>query len=281
MAGILSGLGDLGLGNLENMELYEAPKEADEQKKETAVVKVEEKDLLLDRTFKCPVCDRDFTAKTIKTGKAKLIGTDWNLRPRYEGIDPVKYDVQLCPQCGYAALSRFFPNMTSVQAKLVKENISQKVRLRSFDGETYSYEEAMERYKLALVNAVVKRGKSSEKAYICLKSSWLVRSYIEELEVESGNEQKIEELKGQEEEYLMNAYNGFVEARQSETFPMCGMDESTMDYLLAELAAHFKKYDVASKLIAGILTSTAANARMKDKARDLKDRVLAELKKRG
>lgn len=282
MAGILSGLGNLGLGNLENMELYETAKEAEEQKKaEAAVAKVEEKDFLLDRSFKCPVCDNDFSAKTIKTGKAKLLGTDWNLRPKYEGVDPVKYDVQLCSSCGYAALSRFFPNMTSVQAKLVKENISQKVRLHPFNGETYSYKEALERYQLALVNAVVKRGKASEKAYICLKSSWLVRSYIEELEAADGDAGKIEELKGQEEEYLMNAYNGFVEARQSENFPMCGMDESTMDYLLAELAAHFKKYDVASKLIAGILTSTAANARMKDKARDLKDRVLTELKKRG
>lgn len=278
MAGILSGLGDLGLGNLENMELFETPKEVEEKKEE---VKVEEKDLIYDKSFTCPVCDENFTAKIIKTGKAKLLGTDWDLRPRYEGIDPAKYDVQVCPKCGYSALSRFFPNVTSGQAKLIKENISQKVRMSPFNGEIYTYEEAAERYKLALVNAVVKRGRASEKAYICLKSAWVLRGYAEYLDETGDNTQDRAALKAQEEEYLTNAYTGFVEARQSETFPMCGMDESTIDYLLAELAAHFKKYDVASKLIASLLTSPSATTRMKDKARDLKEEILAELKKRG
>ena len=67
----------------------------------------------------------------------------------------------------------------------------------------------------------------------------------------------LEELKTQEEEYLQNAYDGFTEARQSESFPICGMDESTIDYLLAVLALHLKRYEVASKLVAGILTSSA------------------------
>ncbi len=278
MAGIFSGLGDLGLGNLENLELFETPKEVEEKKEE---IKIEEKDLIYDKTFSCPVCYGEFTAKIIKTGKAKLLGTDWDLRPKYEGIDPIKYDVQVCPKCGYAALSRFFPNITSGQAKLIKENISQKVRMSPFNGEIYTYEEAMERYKLTLVNAVVKRGRASEKAYICLKSAWLLRSYAEWLEETGDTTQNRDALKAQEEEYLSNAYTGFIEARQSETFPMCGMDESTIDYLLAELATHFKKYDVASRLIASLLTSPSATTRMKDKARDLKEEILAELKKKG
>jgi len=278
MAGIFDGLGNLGLGNLEGLELFAAPKT--EEKKEE-VVKVEEKDLIYDKTYSCPVCYEEFTCKIIKTGKAKLLGTDWDLRPRYEGIDPIKYDVQVCPTCGYSALSRFFPNITSAQGKLVKENISKNVRMSAFNGSIYTYEEAMERYKLALVNAVVKRGKASEKAYICLKSAWLLRSYAEWLDENGDTTKNKAELKAQEEEYLTNAFTGFVEARQSESFPMCGMDESTIDYLLAELATHFKKYDVASKLIASLLTSPFTPSRMKDKARDLKEEILAELKKKG
>lgn len=285
MAGILSGLSGLGLGNLENMDIYEAPQaEAAEKRKVEAAkaeaVKVEEKDLIYDKTLECPVCGEKFPTKIVKTGKAKLLGTDDDMRPKYEGIDPVKYDVELCPACGYAALTRFFPNITSGQAKLIRENISQKVRLHPFNGEIYTYEEAMERYKLALVNAVVKRAKASEKAYICLKSAWVLRGYTESL-AEKDDAKDKKELKAQEEEYLQNAYNGFVEARQSETFPMCGMDEITVDYLIAQLATHFKKYDVASKLVASILTSVSANARMKDKARDLKEQILADLKKKG
>lgn len=57
------------------------------------------------------------------------------------------------------------------------------------------------------------------------------------------------------------------------------MDEITIDYLIAVLAKQFGRYDVASKLIASILTSPSAGARMKDKARDLKEEILAELKR--
>lgn len=281
MAGILSGLEGLGLGNLENMDIFETPKNDASDAKQPEVNKVDEKDLIYDKAFNCPVCDNNFTAKIMKTGKAKLIGTDKDLRPTYEGIDPVKYDVQLCPKCGYAALTRFFSNITSGQAKLIRENITPNVRLRAYDGEIYTHEDALERYKLTLANAVVKRGRASEKAYICLKSAWLFRGYAEHLDDAGDRTVDRKALKAQEEEYLLNAYNGFVEARQSEGFPMCGMDEITVDYLLAELALRFKKYDVASKMVATILTSPSANNRMKDKARDLKDEILAELKNRG
>ena len=42
----------------------------------------------------------------------------------------------------------------------------------------YSYEKAIERYKLALYNTLVKKGKNSEKAYECLKISWLYRGDV-------------------------------------------------------------------------------------------------------
>lgn len=277
--GLLSGLGGLGLNGLENMDIYEDSEKAEVKKKAQEPVKIEEKDLIYDKNFKCPCCDGDAPTKIMKTGKAKLIGTDQDLRPRYEGIDTVKYDVVLCPSCGYTALTRFFPNLTSAQAKLIKEKISASVKIPVYKGDIYSYQEAVDRYQLALVNAVVKRGKASEKAYICLKSAWLMRGYGESVkDTEQGTPEFLAELWAKEEEYIQNAYNGFVEARQNEGFPMCGMDEITIDYLLGVLAARLKKYDVASRMVSSILTSTAANNRMKDKARDLKEQIMLELK---
>lgn len=279
MAGLLAGLASLGLGNLENADIFEKNKK-ENAAEGAAPAKMQEKDFLFDKGFKCPVCDKLFTSKTIRTGKAKLIDTDPDLRPRYEGIDMVKYDVQVCPQCGYAALTRFFNSMTDNQIKQIKEHISKSVQLKNYDGETYTYDEALERYKLALACAVVKRTKASEKAYICLKSAWLLRGYAENLEdTISGYQQKVAELAELENEYLTEAYEGFVEARQKEGYPMCGMDEITVDYLLAVLSARFKKYDVSSRLIASILASPVANNRMKDKTRELKNEILAELKK--
>ncbi len=270
MSGLLSGLSGLGLDKLETMSIFEEPKE---EKAVEEDMTPKEKDLVYDKVMECPVCGKEFTTKIMKTGKAKLLGTDQDLRPKYEGIDAIKYDVYLCSHCGYSALSRFFTSITSGQGKLIRDNISKNIHLKQHKGDIYSYEEALERYKLALANAIVKKAKNSERAYICLKSAWLLRGYEESLEGEEAQQK----FKAEENEYLLNAFNGFVAARQTESFPMCGMDEYTIDYLLSVLAIRTKNYDVANKLISSILAS-AANGRTKDRARDLKQQLIAELK---
>lgn len=278
---MLSGLSGMGLGGMENMDIFEDEEKAKEAKAKAASTQIEEKDIVFDRTYTCPVCDDEFISKAVRSSKAKLLGTDSDLRARYDIIDPGKYDVILCPKCGYAALSRFFDKIAQPQAKLVKEKISPSVKISVYNDPIYTYKEALERYQLALVNAVVKKSRASEKAYICLKSAWIARGYKESLqESGSGDAQLIGQLEKQEDEFLQNAYKGFAEARQSEDFPMCGMDEITVDYLLAVLAARFQKYDVASRMVAAVLGSSTANPRIKDKTRDLKEQILKEMKKK-
>lgn len=274
MAGLLDGLASLGLGNLESADIFaEEKKNVSRPEQKVAVVKtVEETDLIYDKEYVCPVCNKAFIAKIMKNGKAKLVGTDPDLRPKYEAIDSGKYDVLMCGRCGYAALARYFPTVLPAQAKLIKENISSKIKLTKYDDPTYGYPQALERYKIALANAVVKRAKVSEKSYICLKTAWLLRGQREELEAKGVTGAEIESLANQEEEYLKNAYSGFVEARAKESFPIAGMDTTTLDYMLAQLAFKFGDYDSSLKLVAGIITSPC-NERIKNKARDLKEQI--------
>lgn len=284
MAGILSGLKSLGLDKLEGLEIFE-----DEEKKGLKIQKkaeakepvvLEEKDLIYDKAFTCAVCDKEFSSKIMKTGKAKLIATDIDLHYRYENIDSIKYDVVTCPKCGYSALLRYFPMTTSAQAKLIKANVYGKVKLSPISGETYSYEDMLERYKLALVCSIVKRAKDSEKAYVCLKNAWLLRGYAEELELKNElTEEQRQELKTQELEYIQNALDGFINAVQRESFPICGMDVLTIDYLIAALAFQVGKDDIAAKKVAEILVSNAANERVKNRARELKRMILERHKK--
>jgi len=281
MAGLLSGLAGLGLDNLENMNIFEETSKAEESA-EVKVVTVEEKDFIYDKTMECPVCGQHFSTKIMKTGKNKLIGTDQDLRPRYEGIDAVKYDVMLCTKCGYAALSRFFSSITSGQGKMIRENISKKVHLSAYDGETYSYDEAIERYKLALANAVVKRAKASEKAYTCLKLAWLLRGKAETLPADTPNLAQVKaELAEQEKEYIANAYEGFMDAFSKEQFPMCGMDEITMTYLVADLGRQIGKYDEALRMVARVLMAKNVSDRIKQKTIDLKELIREEREKAG
>lgn len=277
MSGLLSGLEQFGLGGLANMDLYEKPKKEEVEGKK--VVVVQEQDFLFDKTFTCPSCDNEFKSRTVKIGKAKLIGTDMDLRPKYENVDLLKYDIIMCPSCGYAALSRYFKFLTSPQSRRIKEKISRSFRPVTGQKEVYTYDEALERYKLTLANAIVKLARPSEKAYICLKTAWLLRGKGESLDKKDPEyATKKKQIDAQELEFLKNSLDGFLAARQSESFPMCGMDESTVDYVISVTAAKLGQLDVASKLIAQIIASPNTNPRMKDKARDLKDQILKQIK---
>lgn len=277
--GIFSGLEALGLGNLKNTNVY-VEEEQKKQEKEEPIKKVEkhqvtEEECIFDKKIKCPVCDEEFKTKMVKTGRAKLIGQDTDLRPKYQEVDSLKYDAVLCPHCGYAALNRFFNYMTSSQAKWIREQISSSFHgVEQTDRSVYTYDEAIMRHKLALLSTVVKKGKASERAYVCLKLAWLSRGKAETLPENTPEILHIKEVLHKEEmEDLKNAYEGFVTAFSKEDFPICGMDELTISYLLSDLARQLGKYEEAKKYISRVLTSRESNERIKSKARILKDKI--------
>ena len=235
---------------------------------------------LLEKGVRCTVCDKGFKAKMIKSGRIKRLESDPDLRPRYQYIDTIKYDVLSCPNCGYTAINRYFDHLPSVQIKLIKEQVCANFKpTGEAEPATYDYDTAIGRYKLALYTTMVKKGKTSEKAYSCLKIAWLYRGKAETLDqADAAYEATLKACKEQEEMFYRQAYEGFMKAVSAEMFPICGMDQNTMDYLLAYMAAHFKDYAVASKCIANILQSQSAQNKIKERARDLKERVVAEIK---
>ncbi len=278
MSNLFSGLEAFGLGKMSNLEVYATDEKndkksggKDEGEEKTKVV---EADLLFDKSYNCPVCDREFKTKTVKTGKVKLISADTDLRPKYQLVDSLKYDAIVCPHCGYSALNRFFKYMTSAQAKLIKEQISSSFKGIETEGEILSYDDAIARHKLALINTIVKKSKLSERAYTCLKTAWLLRGKAESMLAEdTGKDIKVSvaELQKEELEFLSNAYDGFIEAFSKEMFPMCGMDENTMTYVVADLARRIGKHDESGRWISKVLISRDANERIKTKARELKE----------
>lgn len=270
---LFSGLEKFGLGKLEKMEVFEEDTKKKAGSGEKAEKpKVTEEDLLFDKTFTCPVCDEEFHSKMIRTGKVKLLSADTDLRPKYQLVDSLKYDALVCPNCGYAALSRFFKFMMPAQAKLIRENISKNFSGLAPTGNIYTYDDAIARHQLALANAVVKKAKTSEKAYTCLKMAWLYRGKAESLPSDTPDyDNVIKELKKSEKELLENAYDGFLSAFSKEAFPMCGMDELTVTYLVADLARRIGKYEESSRWISKVLASRQANERIKNRAREIKE----------
>ena len=197
------------------------------------------------------------------------------MRPRFQDIDPIKYDVYSCPHCGYTALSRYFDPLTKGQISLVLENICMHFTpTEGPEPDIYDYEFAIARYEQSLKCSETKKASVSEIAYTHLKLSWMYRAYGETLPEHAAGE-----AKQKEEAYYKKAYDGFQKALSTEDFPICGMDSLTMDYLLACIACHFKEYSFASRAVSNILGSQTADRRMKDKALDLKDVIVTAIKK--
>lgn len=275
MGSLLAGLEGLGLDSLSDMEVYEDVEEKEKKAKDAGEKKEKtEEDFLFEKSHTCPVCEKEFKISAVRAGKAKLIGSDSDLRPRYQGVDPLKYDAIVCPNCGYAALTRFFTTISAAQAKLVMEQISRKFHAEiKLDG-MFSYDDAILYHRLCLASAVVKHSRVSERAYICLKTAWLIRT-----KKEAAPETEKAGLDAQENEFLKTAYEGFTEAMSKENYPICGMDEMTLYCLLADIGRRIGKYEEAARMISKVIVSRSASDRMKNKARDIKELIVNDMAK--
>lgn len=281
---LLSGLEKFGLSAENTTNLFEDEKKSSRKTEEGVkqVAEPEEKDFLLTKTVRCKICEKTYQVRTVKSGRVKRLEADQDLRPRHQYIDTLKYSVWSCPYCGYTGLSRSIDEMTSVQRKLLQENVCSKFTggvVEIDDDLTYTYDQAIERYKLALFNCVSKKGKASELAYICLSISWLLRGKIEEMPNETETDKTIiENTRKEEELFYDQAYEGFMKAVATESYPMCGMEQGTVDYLMAVMSYKKGKLDVATKFLTSILSSKASNRRIKDKALELRDEIIAEIR---
>lgn len=276
MSNIFSGLESFGLKDVEIKDVFQEntqKREARSQAEQSQKKEVTEEDLIFDKSYTCPVCDYEFKSKMVRTGKVRLAGADSDLRPRYIGVDSLKYDAILCPKCGYAALNRYFNFIMSSQARNIREKISANFEYKLSDEKVYSYDDAIGKHKMALLNTVVKNGKSSERAYTCLKLAWLYRGKREQLMQGEYKKEEVTQLAKEERELLANAYEGFEAAFGKEDFPMCGMDQHTMMYLLAELARRIGREEDAKRYVSKVLVARDAQQRIKNKAIELKEKL--------
>ena len=164
----------------------------------------------------------------------------------------------MCPHCGYAASLRLFGHHTAKQRQAVRDNVSSRFTAKEPETETYSYERAVKRCKMAMLTEMVTGGKISESAYLCLKLAWIYRGEIQEAKANGAAQERISMYERYEKEYLEDAYRGFKQARETEYPPIAGMDENTITYLLTSIGIHCGKTDEARRYGSALLLSRTA-----------------------
>lgn len=253
-------LKSFGFDNLDNLEIYkkEEPKIPKKKEKSTPIVKeIDINTLLYNKKVTCPVCSNEFIARAVKCSAPRIKSRDSDLFIRYYMVNPYFYDVWICDRCGYSALKADFDNIRPRQINNIHMKISNRWKSKYYPP-IYDEKIAIERYKLALLNAVMGEFKDSTKAFICLKIAWMYR-LLEKEEEERG--------------FLEKALQGFLISYRKESTPIYGLDKYSLMYLIGELYRRTGDYENAKLWLGNVITSIGAPYRVKEKARDMREKI--------
>lgn len=188
----------------------------------------EMKEALYSKKVTCPVCGMEFSSLKAKINACKVEKKDEDFCTHYTDVNPMFYDVFVCPICAYAASENSFEEVTDKEKKLLGEAFSKRTVGRNFCGER-NLEDAIAACKLAIFTAELRKAKSSILAGLCLKLAWFFR-FAEDK---------------QEETFLNYALQNYLEAFDKEPLPIGNLNEISMMYLLGELSRRLGKFDDA------------------------------------
>lgn len=176
----------------------------------------------------CPVCDKQFLSMKAKLNSCKVEKKDEDFCTHYVDLNPMYYDVFVCPICGYAASENSFGDLTETEVNLLRNAFIGRIVARSFCDER-SLEDAIAACKLAIYTAELREAKASILAGLCLKLAWYYRFADDK----------------QEEVFLNYALQNYLKAFDNEEFPIGNLNGISMMYLLGELSRRIGNYSDA------------------------------------
>lgn len=250
-------------------------KQVEEKKKvNTEVHLFDENDLLYDKKHTCPVCNRDFMTKTLKTGKAKTVGMDIDMRQRYANIDPIKYRIIECPVCGYADMDTTFENVGRKERSALREKCIKLYNSVPVTEGAREYDIAYRYYKSAIRCDLIRGAKSGKRAYTALYTAWLLRGWREML-TEMGEEiHEADPMNEAEERKLLKyVYSNFKEAEIHEEFPINGLSEEVFDIVMAAIAYKLDIKNEAGQYVLRAIHAKTLKGVLRNHAENLMDMI--------
>ncbi len=175
-----------------------------------------------EKKMQCLQCKEHFPTTRIRSRQVRVAQHDSDFRPIYvnKEINPLFYNVTVCPHCGFASTDDFSPYFAPGTKEMIAQNITAKWHSRSFGG-IRTKEEAIEAYKLAYLSANLKKEKHLTMAGMMLRIAWIFR------EAENETEEK---------RYLTISRNLYVHAFSEGDYVGTQMSETRVQYMIAELS---------------------------------------------
>lgn len=201
-------------------------------------------DELYDKKVKCSVCNYEFITKKVRISRLKLIKRDEDFLSYYKGENPIKYNIFVCPNCGFSATESKYNSITSSKKKIISNEITSKWNKRSYGGKR-TIETAIETFKLAIYIGQLLDYKKIELGSLSLNLAWLYRI--------NGN-------KDEEMRFLRLTKNLYEEGFHNESLVDTNMDEIKLMYLIGEINRRLGYKDKALKWFSTVKSNKNINS---------------------
>lgn len=173
---------------------------------------------LFDKEVTCHVCNMTFTTKKPRIRKIPVEKKDADFHIWYKEVNPVFYNVWVCPNCGFSVTESEHKPLNIESKSLVLKHVSFKWNKRDYGSER-NWDQAVETHKLAIFMGQLLKKPNGYLGGLSLRLAWLYR------EMNSPHE----------ETYLQHALSYLEKAYAEEEFPIAGLDEVSLSYLIGEL----------------------------------------------
>ncbi|KAB2954318.1 DUF2225 domain-containing protein [Heliorestis acidaminivorans] len=189
----------------------------------------------------CPICRQIFQATRVRSSFIRIRERKADFMIIYDGVNPIHYQIFVCPSCYYASQENNFDSPYGDTSKVARELFLLRQQEPNFLG-VRSLPVVLRAFELAIRTAQISQAPASVSASLYLKCAWLAR----EMQDETRSLVFIKEsLKLYEKAYASERSVG-------------KMSSSTLSYLIGELYRQIGTYDEAIRWFSRTVMQSSA-----------------------
>lgn len=163
------------------------------------------REYLFEKRVQCPVCRYKFEAYNLRAGRLRMLSMDRDLRVRYDGFEPLWFQVWVCPGCRYANLRSDFEALDARARQALEagraERMRQKLRVNPGGGSPQTVGQAVDGVRLALMCAEAARLPAERVGRLWMCLSWM---YADLNDPEASRQARLRALEKLEEAYAQS-----------------------------------------------------------------------------
>lgn len=194
---------------------------------------------IYDKKYECIICNGSFTTKKFRSRFIKVTSYDTDFCPNYssEDLNPILYNVNVCPHCGYSSTDDFMPYFPPEAIRDIHAKVCEQWVPHDF-GQKRTISSALKTYKLAAYCGSLKKEKHITLAGIYARLAWLYR---------------IDKNNDQEQRFLKLAANEYLQSYMTDDFKGTQVSEVKLLYLIGELSRRTHQIDQAKQFFSKVM----------------------------